>query len=138
MKMKRLNWFNCRNGRDKSRLLRRTMAAMKEIINEFQPLISGKINSLFKNHLDKIEIARLRPYGGAFIYLHALGGLQEDDCNFGGCASRRRWRWLEEWQWPEIVVKYKMTEKTIRDNVLDTPIYNEQLKKLIEAIFGTM
>ena len=113
MKMRNLNWFDCRNGRDKSRLIRRTIMALEEIVFEFRPPMQGLINPIFQNQFDVIEIARLEPYGGSFIYLHALGGLQEYDYNFNGCAGRHRWRWLEEWQWPEIIAWYKIAPAQI-------------------------
>ena len=133
MKMRNLNWFDCRNGRDKSRLIRRTIMALEEIVFEFRPL-QGIINPIFKNQFDVIEIARLEPYGGSFIYLHALGGIKEVDCVHGHYF----WRWLEEWQWPEIIVKYKMTEKGVRNNIDDAQINNLYLEKLFEAIFGSI
>ena len=115
MKMRKLNWFNCRNGRDKSRLIRRTVATIKELICELAP-IEGIINPIFKNQFDTIEIARLEPYGGAFIYIHALGGLKEVDRVNGHYF----WRWLEEWQWPEIIVKYKITLQESERNISNT------------------
>src|SRR3989338_10963650 len=133
MKMRNLNWFDCRNGRDKSRLIRRTIMALDEIVFEFRPL-QGIINPIFKTQFDVIEIARLEPYGGSFIYLHALGGIKEVDYVYGHYF----WRWLEEWQWPEIIVKYKMTEKGVRNNIDDAPIHNLYLEKLFEAIFGSI
>ena len=109
MKMRNLNWFDCRNGRDKSRLIRRTIMALEEIVFEFRPPMQGLINPIFKNQFDVIEIARLEPYGGSFIYLHALGSIKEVDCVHGHYF----WRWLEEWQWPEIIAWYKIAPAQI-------------------------
>lgn len=136
MKTRELNWFNCRNGRDKSRSIRRTMAAMKKMVYDFRPPMAGTIHLIFKNQFDRIEIARLYPYGGSFIYLHALGGLQEYDYNSDGCAGRHFWRWLEEWQWPKVITQYKMTAQSIKNSIDDAPIFNPYVKNLFEAMFG--
>lgn len=105
IKIRKLSWFNCRNGRDKSRLVRQTMAAMRELVFEFRPPMPGEIHPIFKNHFDVIEIARLEPYGASFIYLHALGGIKEVNCVYGHYF----WRWLDEWQWSRIIAQYKIS-----------------------------
>lgn len=111
MKMRKLNWFNCRNGRDKSRLIRRTVAAMKKMVIAIQSKMAGTgtIHPLFKSRFDCVEVARFKPYGAAFIYVYPSGGIKECDRIHGHYF----WRWLEERQLPEIIERYKIAPAQI-------------------------